>query len=140
MQEPLAVLVVSLPEDKFPDGDETCRAACMHLAGELSNFLEQQGHMIPSWARGGCPEDCWVYVESECRGTRYRFAIMYFPRQGDDCSMAIQYGLRVGWWKWLFRIKPRLEANDPIHDLLRAFGERYTGCEMLTQPEFDRLY
>jgi hypothetical protein len=127
--EERAVLAVPLPAEYFPDGDDICRAAGTHLARELGAYLERAGHTIPDWARGGCLEDAWVHLESERRGGRYEFAIVYFPRGRGDW-MAIQGSADPG----------GADRAAGLRELLRGFGAAYPGSEVLTQPEFEAQY
>jgi hypothetical protein len=140
MREPYAVLALSLPEAYFLDGDASCRLAGTYIALELGTHLEKHGHKIPPWVRGGCQEDAWVYLESECMGVRYSYTIVSFPRGDNLRSMAVQYDVAVGWLKRLFGATPTISADDPIHALLREFGARYENSELLTRSEFRSQY
>jgi hypothetical protein len=134
-----AVLALTLAPEFFPEGDDICKFAGTHLAHELGEHLEKNGHKIPSWVRGGCQEDWGVYFESERQDVRYQYMIMFFPR-GDVHGMAIQYDIRVGWFRRLFRGQPSIPMDDPIHEVLREFGTQYKDSELLTRPRFDALY
>lgn len=137
---PYAVLAINLPEAYFPDGDDSCRLAGTYIAMELGTHLQKHGHTIPPWVKGGCQEDAWVYLESEHLGVRYAYTIVFFPRGDDLRSMAIQYGVTVGWLKRLIGKQPKMPADDPIHDVLREFGARFEDSEFLTESEFASRY
>ena len=138
LSEPLAVLAFSMPEECFPEGDEACITAGLHIARELGAHLQSHGHVIPEWVQGGCREDCWVYLASEIGGTPYRYDILFFPR--SDNSIAVRYGRRVGFWHRVFRGRPDLDTDDPIHEIMRAFGEQYENAELMTEKQFDSQY
>jgi hypothetical protein len=128
-----AVLAFSLPEEHFPDDDDICRTAGKHIASELGPYLEKCGHSIPDWVKGGCEEDAWVHFESERRDVRYEFTIQFFPRgRRDTRSMAVCYGVRVGFWQRLFHGYPVLATDDPIHEHMRTFGATQEGAELMT--------
>jgi hypothetical protein len=129
MLEERAVLALTLPPEFFPDGDDICRVAGTHLARELEAFLERERHTIPDWVRGGCTEDAWVHLESDCQGTQYRFTIVYFPRGKEDW-MAIQAEAD----------RARSNGEPSIRDVLQAFGAGYKRSEVLSQAEFDAQY
>jgi hypothetical protein len=134
--EPHAVLALTLPDQYFGDDDAYCLAAGTHIAKTLGQHLEAHGHVIPDWVRGGCKEDAWVHFESESNGVRYEYAIVFFPREDHSSWMAIQYGLRMPFWKRLFGRKPKLTAKDPIHRVLAAFGQTHERSELLTEKQF----
>lgn len=54
--------------------------------------------------------------------------------------MAIQYGIHVGLLRRTFRGISKLAADDPLHELLRAFGRRFQNSELLTEAEFVARY
>ncbi len=47
--------------------------------------------------------------------------------------MAVQYGIRRSLWAALWSRKPKLRADDPIHEMLRQFGAIHERFEMLTE-------
>jgi hypothetical protein len=130
MEQERAVLALTLTPEYFPDGDDICRVAGMHLARELEAYLEREGHTIPAWVRGGGPEDAWVYLESERQGIRYRFTIVFFPRPGGADWMAIQGEAAPD----------RAGRQTGLRELLQRFGREYKGSEVLSFAEFDAQY
>ena len=135
--EPYAVLAVDLDPQHFPDGDDICLTAGSYLARELGASLKQHGHDIPDWIQGGCEEDFGVVLESHRGDVCYNYTIVFFPESGRDYRMAIQYGIHVGVLRRMFRGVPKLAADDPLHDLLRAFGGQFQNSELLTSSQFE---
>ncbi len=137
MTDNFAALTLRLSPEFFPDGDDGSRVAGMHLAQELGKHLEMNGHAIPSWVKGGCEEDAWVYLESERSNVRYQYIISYFPRRDEDYWMSIHYDLNVGWLRRLFGASSDIPIGDPIHNVLRDFGAKYKDSNLLTRSEVD---
>jgi hypothetical protein len=135
-----AAVAFSLPEQYFPDGDDVCATAGTYVAKELEIHLEKHGHSIPEWVKGGCQEDAWVYLESRRDDVIYYYGIMFFPRSSDAQSMAVRYGIKVGFWRRIFGAESQLSANDPIHELLRSYAAKHEKVEILTAREFDSRY
>ena len=135
-----SVVAFSLPEEYFPDDDDTCVTAGTHIAEELGGHLEKHGHIVPEWVKGGCREDAWVYLESQRNGVRYFYEFLFFTRSGDTQSMAVRYGVRVSFWRRLFRGEPELAADDPIHEVLRTYGVQHEKFELLTASQFNAEY
>jgi hypothetical protein len=134
---PFAALVVSLPEQHFSDDDDICAGATTDLAVHLEAHLVEKGHSIPDWIQGGCAEDWGTYLRSRKGEVRYDYQIMFFPRGSDARSIAIMYGVRVGFWRRLFGRQPRLEASDPLHQVLWEFGAKYERPQLVTQAQID---
>lgn len=136
-----AAIAFSLPVEFFPEDDDIARTAGLHIAKELGSFLENNGHTIPEWVRGGCEEDAWVYFESQRGDVGYSYDILFFPRSKNDTeSMAVRYGLRVGLLRGLLGRYPPLPPDDPVHEEMKRFGVRFDGFEFLTGSEFDARY
>lgn len=142
--EPYSVLALTLPEECFPDGDDIARKAGLHIAARLGDHLAKHGHSIPDWVRRGCEEDAWVYLESERERVRYDYVIVFFPREtgaeDDGRWMAVQYGIRRGLWAALWSGRPKLRADDPVHEMLRQFGAARERFELLTESAFRKEY
>ncbi len=134
---PFAALVVALPEECFPDQDDICSKATTYLSGRLEAHLTKHGHSIPRWIQGGCAEDWGAYLESVKGETRYRYSIMFFPRGRDTRSIAVMYEKKVGFWHSVFRGRPQLAADDPLHRVLWDFGADHERPQMLTQAQMD---
>ncbi len=134
------VVAFSLPEQFFPDGDDACTTAGTYVAKDLGIHLEKHGHAIPEWVKGGCREDAWVYLESQRNNATYHYDILFFPRSSDAQSMAVRYGIRVGFWRRIFGAELQLKADDPIHELLRSYAAKHEKVEILTAREFNSRY
>lgn len=134
---PFVALVVSVSNDHFPDEDDICLVAGTYLARQLESHLAGNGHTVPDWIRGGCAEDWGVYLESRKGKDRYQYRIMFFPRGSDDRSMAIQYGIKLGFWRRLLRGQPALCIDDPLHLVMWSFGTNNERPQLLTKEQID---
>ena len=134
-QEPCVAVVVSVPARHFADDDELCHAAGTHVAEVLETYLVAAGHQIPDGVEGGCGEDWGVYLESEIAAKTMRYAIEYFPHLSPDQDeqMMIQYQQRSG----CPDSRRPLLADDPLHDTMRGFGEKWRSHRLLTQADLD---
>lgn len=137
--EPPAVLAVTLPDEFFPDGDDICKKASTHIATELIRCLEGHGHRIADWLKpGGCQEDWGTYLRSTVGEVRFEYFIGFFPRpDGNDRCMFIQYGIKTGLWRRIFKGREKLSMNHPLHAVLQKFGGEFSASELLTEREFE---
>lgn len=61
MAESFVALIVSVPDEHFPEDDDICLTAGNFVCSKLETHLIRHGHSIPDWIRGGCNEDWGVY-------------------------------------------------------------------------------
>ncbi len=139
-----AVLAVEPPDEAFSEDAEDEDPYCIHVgmgvSRKLGAHLKQAGHSIPDWLGDGCEEDAWVHLESQVGDRHYVYTIVFFPHDGHDSGMAIQYAQKFPLMKRIFRKPDAVESGDPLHQVLRDFGAGYDYSRMLTREEFDALY
>jgi len=142
MTEPFVAVVVTVPDEYFPDEDDICLTAGRYVCAKLETHLVQHGHTIPDWVQGGCDEDRGVYFESQLNETTFQYTICFFPGSPGTTQnqMLIQYDAVLPFLKRLFRKPPELLPDHPIHETIRSFGNLFSDSRMLTQAQFEREY
>ncbi len=142
MTDPFVAIVVTVPEEFFPDDDEICLTAARFVCGQLQSHLVDEGHSIPAWIDGGCDEDWGVYFESQLNESKFEFHIAFFPspRDAPQNQMVVQYHLCRSLISRLIRKDTQLQADHPMHETMRAFGRKFGASQMLTQSQFRREY
>jgi hypothetical protein len=142
MTESFVALVVTVPEEHFPDEDDICLTASNYVCAKLESHLVQHGHSILDWIQGGCDEDWGVYFESQRNGTTFQYHICFFPGPRDTTQnqMLIQYHVRLPFMKRLFRKPVELLPDHPIHKTMRSFGDLFSASRQLTQVQFETEY
>lgn len=132
---PFAALLLSLPQEYFPDDDDIRVKATEHVCRQLEAHLLANGHCIPDWVRGGCQEDWGVCLRSQRGEVHYDYQIKFYPRGNDTRSLAIMYGTNVGFWRRIFHCQPQLGADDPLHQVIWEFGAKHERPQLLTQAQ-----
>jgi hypothetical protein len=142
MPDPLVALVVSVPEDLFPQEGGICLPTCNHICSRLESHLVKHGHSIPEWLRGGCEEDWGVCLESQRDGERFNYQIQFFdsPRGQSDGQMMVQYQLKIPFLQRLFQGSSELGADHHLHQTMREFGNSFSSSRMLTNSQFESEY
>ena len=142
MAESFVAVVVTVPEEHFPDEDDICLTAGNFVCAKLESHLTEHGHELPDWIQGGCDEDWGVYFESKLNETTFEYHICFFPGPQDDTQyqMLIQYHVRLPFLKRLFRKPSALLPDDPMHRTMQSFGDRFSQSRMLTQSQFESEY
>ena len=142
MADSFVAVVVTVPEEYFKDEDDICLAAGNFVCGQLESHLVQHGHAIPNWIQGGCDEDWGVYFESILDETAFRYHTCFFPSPLDipQYQLIIQYHVRLPFIKRLFRRNVQLLADDPMHETMRTFGDKFRPSRMLTVSQFESEY
>ena len=142
MTESCVAVVVSVPEEHFPEEDDVCLTAGKFVCAILESHLMQHGHSIPQWIQGGCNEDWGVYFESQLKETGYQFQICFFPgpQNTPQVQMLIQYHLRLSFLKRLFRKSAELSPYDPMHETMKLFGCRFSTSRILTKSQLENEY
>ena len=140
MTEAFVAVVVTVPEEHFPDEDDICLTAGNFVCAKLESHLVQHGHLIPDWIQGGCDEDWGVYLESKLNDTTFQYHICFFPGPlgTTQSQMLIQYNARLPFMKRLFRKPAELFPERPIHETMRSFGNLFNSSQMLTEFQFER--
>ncbi len=139
MSDPLFAVVVSVPEEHFPDDDDICLTAGKFVCRRLESHLIQYGHTIADWIRGGCEEDWGVYFESQRDDEVFAYMICFFPDAVGkvQCLMAVQYYLKIPFLKRFFKRPAQLGNDHHLHQTMQEFGNTFSSSRMLTQSQFD---
>ena len=142
MAESHVAVVVTVPDDSFPDDDDICIFAGRFVCEKLETHLIQHGHSIPDSIGGGCNEDWGVYFKSTLNDKLFEYHICFFPGpQGSTQNqMLIQYHARLPFLKRLFRKPLELLPDDPMQKTMQSFGHLFSGSRMLTQLQLEREY
>ena len=135
-------VVVSVPDEYFPDDDDICLTAGKFVCTGLEAHLGRHGHTIPDWVKGGCDEDWGVYFESHRGDDVFEYHICFFPDSSNEiqCQMIVQYRLKQPFLRSLFKKPKQLDAGDVMHDIMREFGQVFTSSRILTQSEFENQF
>jgi hypothetical protein len=142
MYDPFMAVVVDVPEEYFPDGDDVCLTAGKFVCSRLEPHLVRAGHVGADWLQGGCEEDWGVYFESQLGTETFDYAIIFFPSDDSKLQtrMAVQYHRKLrGLKSWFGKPEPP-PADHPIHRTMREFGALFESSRMLTQSEFAAEY
>ena len=70
----------------------------------------------------------------------YVYSIVFFPYREHKNCMAIQYSQNISWLQRLLGKADEIAADDPLHEVLRAFGSKFQHSEILSRAEFHALY
>ena len=142
MTESFVAVVVTVPEEHFPDEDDICLTAGNFVCAILESHLSQRGHSIPDWIRGGCDEDWGVYFQSKLNETTFEYYICFLPgpQNTTQNQMLIQYHVRLPFLKRLFGKPVDLLPDDPMHSTMESFGDLFTASLMLTHTQFENEY
>lgn len=138
MANSFVAVVVRVPDEHFPDYDDICLTAGNFVCRKLETHLIQNGHSIPDWIQGGCEEDWGVYFKSKLNETHFDYHIGFFPapENSSQNQMLIQYRVHLPFLKRLFRNPFALLPDDPMHQIMRSFGDLFSESRMLTQSQF----
>lgn len=98
MSDPYVAVVVKVPEEYFPDGDDICLTAGNYVCARLESQLSDHGHSVPKWIQGGCEEDWGVFFKSHWKDQAFAYSICFFPVETGQpqCWMMIQYHFSSG--------------------------------------------
>ena len=142
MPKHFVAVIVSVPLEWLSDDDPSCLAAGSQVCSRLESHLEEHGHTIDSWIRGGCEEDWGVYYESRRDGERPEYTINFFPHYTDEGlpQMILQYHPKTPWYRRLVGRWLAFAAGDPMHDTMEAFGKKFASYRMLTEEQFEEEY
>ena len=144
MADTFAALIVKFSPDLcsliFRGGRFASRTAGIYLGDELGKHLETNGHTVSSRRTGGLSDSHYDYLESKRANFRYKYIITYFPRRDDDRWMLIKYDLNIGWLKRLFGATSDIPIGDPIHKVLRDFGEKFEDSKLLKRSEINAAH
>ena len=142
MTDSIVAVVVTVPDEQFPNGDDICLTAGKFVCGRLESHLVQHGHSIPNWIQGGCEEDWGVYLESVFNETKFQYHICFFPGPENTTQnqMLIQYHVRLSFIRRLFGRPAELSPHHPIHEVMGTFGALFRGSRMLTQSQVESEY
>lgn len=142
MAESFVAVVVTVPEEHFPDGDDICLTAGNFVCTKLEAHLAQHGHDIPEWIQGGCDEDWGVYFESKLNETTFQYHICFFPgpQNTTQNQILIQYHVKLPFIQRLFRKPDRLLPDHSMHGTMQSLGNLFSASRMLTQSQFEDEY
>ena len=139
-----AVLALEPPAQVFREDvgeeDPYCIRVGMKISKKLCAYLKQAGHSIPDWLGDGCAEDAWVHLESHADNKHYVYTIVFFPHNGHEHGMAIQYAQKISLMKRIFQKCDTVEPGDPLHKVVRDFGAGYDYSRAMSREDFDALY
>ncbi len=139
MADSFVAVVVTVPEEHFPDEDDVCLTAGRFVCRKLESHLVGHGHSVSDWIHGGCDEDWGVCFESTLNNITFQYHICFLPGPQDATQnqMLIQYHVRLPFFRRLFQKPPELSSDHAIHEIMRSFGDLFSELRMLTQARFE---